>query len=277
MRIVSEEEYNQLEKQRKPIDFAQNHFLDDKGNQVSDLLQSDIPEDIKLQMYSSLMKGFSSKLKDMIEKPISVKLSVDKKQKTIEDSNKLEESESAIPSSINSTPVSSPEKTTLGKKDITFIKDMPLTLNTKAYNIMGFLKCHPELIKWGKDGRVTFWGNEFEPNSNIGDLMSYSLRDLKWTKNPPGINRFIRVLKMLNLPATNFSTKVRSDLLGSLDTISLRDNVTKSGEKMSSFKNWTPMSNKDTVIQSPDQFTTPSQTPARPKSFKDITSRKERK
>lgn len=76
MRVVSEEEYGRYNKLTKPIDYANNHFLTDKSDEVSEVLNSNIPEDIKIQLYSSLMKHVSHKLREIIDKPVNVNLSI---------------------------------------------------------------------------------------------------------------------------------------------------------------------------------------------------------
>lgn len=285
MRIVSEDEYALLLKKNQPVEHAKSHFLVDKGEEASKLLDSKIPDDIKIQLYSSVMSHVNQQLQEILNKPISIKLSGS------EDWNILPQhtvsnvqADSVTPfSTPQSTPNSSPGKSLLNSKDVSFLKDFPSSLSNKAYNLLGFLKCHPEVISWDKTGRVTFFGNEFEQDSNIKDLMDYSIRDIQFKKNPPGINRFIKVCKMLNVPATVFSSKVRNDMLGSLDSIQPRETSTQSAEKMSTFpfKNWIPLASGNSYRATSDAFSTPTtstvSTPHRSRNDKDVSGRNKKR
>lgn len=78
MRMVSEDEYQQLTKQPKTAESIKNHFFHKRGEQASELLNSKkIPEDIKMHLYSSLMKNVKKQLKEIIIKPIYVKLTIE--------------------------------------------------------------------------------------------------------------------------------------------------------------------------------------------------------
>lgn len=276
MRVVSEDEYSQLLKKTNTMEHAKTHFFTDKDQEATSVFGSLISEDIKVQLYSSLMKRVNNQLKDILDKPISVRMVSGEDKSSIGKSNTISTNETpppVTPSSTESTPVGSPEKFTLSESDIKMLKEFPTTQMNKAHNLLGFLKCHPEMIKWDKSGRVTFWGSEFEPDSNISDLMSYSIRDLKWTTSPNGINRFLRVCKMLNVPAALFSTVVRNDLMGTLDSIPLKQTATLSAHKLSSFSAWEPLNQNDALNKTFDPYRTPTGIPQRPRNTKDVTSR----
>jgi len=271
MRLIENDDYERLQSKplnvkkvledalekpySKPLNVQKvNEGFFQKSNQnATELLEAkDIPDDIKLQLYGSLMSVVKTQLHEILNKPINVNFSV---------SNKLENGGS-LDSTIGSssaefgTPGSSPEKlqSTTGKvtepdfNDFRIISPIPMLFKEKAFQLLRILKqCH-EFISWDETGRVTFFENEFVPDSNLTDLINFSVRDIKFNQPPVGINRFLRVLKIVNVPYNLLSKEAKKGFLGSVDQIPIRGGESS---RVSDFQHWDP-------IRSVDRHSTPT-------------------
>jgi hypothetical protein len=139
----------------------------------------------------------------------------------------------------------------LSDTDFFLISSIPDRFRLNACNLLKKLKQNKQLIRWDENVHVTFFENEDVPGSNIVDLLNYSVRDLKWAHNPAGINRFVAVCKLLNVPSHLLSKEVKKDWYGTLDNIKPRKTYTNSAQKIEKFKstliNWEPMFYEDTL------------------------------
>lgn len=277
MRLVEDEEYKRLLKRHTPLSQVKEHFFRDASGRADQVLDnSEIPDDIKIQLYGSIMKSVKQQLNQILADPIKVKLSLDKPDAAINadssaDFSSLDHFSSAIsspnstlnqsfasskgsatawdPDTLNEVPQSSP----LNLDDIILLRNEPANVKaTKLIPLMTMLKSRPDLIKWDTNGRVTFFGTEFAPETNIIDLVNYVTRELKWSHNPAGINRMLTVCKMVNVPTTMLSKDVKQDLMGPLEGIRIRSNQTDSASRMGGFKKWKPISSKDNLNSNSD-------------------------
>jgi hypothetical protein len=253
MRVVSEEEYVRLNKTDKPLEQARTHFFTDKDEEASHILQnSGIPEDIRLQLYSSLMNHVSKKLKQIINKPVSVKFSLDDVSELADANENSGETNLNSSNLSDETLGSGASDVNFNKKDTLFIDSLPKTKKPLAKMLMTKLKKHKDLIKWDETGRVTFFGDEFEPETSIADLVSFAVRDLKHDSYPNGLNRFLRVCKMLNVPSSFYRTSLRKDVAQDLMF------STNSAKRFANFENWESLSRNDTFNGTTDTFYSPA-------------------
>lgn len=258
LRVISEDEYQRLEKKSKPTVHAQNHFLEESTQNASEVINSKkIPDDIKIHLYSGIMKNVKKQIEEIINKPIAVKLNIDNKESNL--ANNI-----SVPEFIQS------DKSV--EEDHSFVAKAPLTYKPKYFEILRALRKHPDLIKWDSMGRVTFFKNEYEPQTNLHDLLNYSVRDTKWQGNPGGINRFLNVVKLANVPLSNFSKKIKEDLMKRV--IPIRETTTTSFVQPHDdpFKNWSSLSTPETTMEGSVLFKTPPEEHTH--SYKNITERK---
>lgn len=250
------------------------NFVESKLDYASHLLNdSSIPSDIKLQLYSSALNSMNDKLEEILNKPVKADIVSDapKIKQKLGHSNVIKKVQSSI---------------ILDSTDLTFIQSLPPTCRNNASLVISILKPHPKLIKWDEKGEVTFFDSETVDGSNITDLINYAIRNLKWTKDPPGINRFLAVCKMLNVPTAILSNSVKNDWFGTIDNIRPRRNVTDSILRAPSYrqllKNWEAMDEEDLIDDEEDQFNqssyvtptaSPTSTPSSAKKPKNITFR----
>ena len=262
LRVISEDEYQRLEKKSKPTLHAQNHFLEETTQNASEIINAkEIPDDIKIHLYSGIMKNVKKQIEEIINKPIAVKLNVENQETNLQKNNNPNISELIIDAKGL-------------KDDHSFVAKAPATYKPKYFEILRALRKHPDLIKWDSIGRVTFFKNEYEPETNLHDLLNYSVRDMKWQGNPGGINRFLNVVKLANVPVTNFSKKIREDLMKRV--IPLRETATTSfiQPHEDPFKNWSSLSTPETTMESSVLFKTPPE--EHEQNQKNVTVRKRR-
>jgi hypothetical protein len=213
------------------------------------------------------MNSVRNKLEEALLMPVSIKINNSKKPELNngEDSSNIT---SEIPSKIVENELdTSPIE--LSKNDFLLISSIPDKFHLNARNLLLKLKQNKKLIRWDEGGHVTFFENEDVPGSNIVDLINYSVRDLKWANNPAGINRFLAVCKLLNVPSHLLSREVKKDWYGTLDDLKPRITYTNSAQKIEKFKNhlrnWEPLYFEDTLDDDNDddlddetlQFQTP--------------------
>jgi hypothetical protein len=276
MRIITNDEYERLQlKPSNPHQVSENFFHKTNKNASSILDAKDIPDENKLQLYGSVMTAVKHQLHEILNKPVNVSLSINKSVDTDALRN-LNSSLSSTPGgSPFQTPLTSPEKfdspfhgliknpTELTTTDTSLLNTVPDKFKTKTYGLLKILKRFKEFIDWDDTGRVTFFENEFVPNSNLVDLLTYALRDIKFAHPPAGVNRFLRVLKVINVPHNILSKEARKGFLGDLDQMPVREGTTS---RVSGFHNWNP-------IRSADRLT--SQTPISSRSSShNVTFRK---
>lgn len=79
MRLVEDDEYKRLLKRHTPLSQVKEHFFRDASGRADQVLDnSEIPDDIKIQLYGSIMKSVKQQLNQILADPIKVKLSLDK-------------------------------------------------------------------------------------------------------------------------------------------------------------------------------------------------------
>jgi len=126
------------------------------------------------------------------------------------------------------------------------------------------LKQFSSFINWDGNGRITFFENEFVPDSNLIDLLTYSLRDVKFDDPPEGVNRFLRVLKLINVPHFMLSKEARKDFISGPSRMPIKEG---SSSRVSGIFNWDPVRSVDRHSQ---QTPKNSRTP----NVADITNRR---
>jgi hypothetical protein len=270
MRVVSEEEFGRLNKLRKPVEHANTHFLTDKADEVSEVLHSNIPEDIKLQLYSSLMKHVTHKLREIIDKPINVNMSINHK------ANPKDKTKPVLRRDSSSESIKTTESEAQ-VNDAQFLIGLPRTKRRMGEQLLKLLRRRRDLIKWDNEGRVTFFKDEFEPLSNIKDLMFFAIRNLKHETKPSGINRFLSICDMANVSSDFYRTNLRKDVAGGLGNIPLFNNPTNSAQRLAVFDRWVPLLNEDNLNKQAEELEHQKRTeatPARKSSHLDVTLRR---
>lgn len=226
-----------------PLPIEQGYVVSKSKTANEVLNDTDIPDDIKVQLYSQMTNSINKKINQMFS-PISKKEKVTDKEK---------ETVRKEPSSTSSSPI----KSYPSQADRNLLEKLPIKFRPHALTIMNTLKPYPSLIKWNKKGTVTFFGSELVEGSNIIDLLSYVLRNLKWSKDPPGINRFLATCKLLNVPTSLLSAAIRKDWFGSLHHIRSRDSNTESAAQLPKFRqrilNWETIDPEDIITEDEDE------------------------
>ena len=213
MKLISEADFNRLSQLKNSITpNVEKSALEKKSHDVHLLLKAhSIPDDIKLAMYTGLMSSIGDHIKSILETPVLVK-TVDGNQFPRE-THKDESVESSDPDysaeTTNSSTSSSSSSLHLTGSDNLLLHKLPLKCRKKAGDVMLCLKQHPELIDWNKSGDVSFFGQQFENDISIVDLLSYLCHDLKWDVAPCGTNRFLLCVKRINVPLSLMTSEMR--------------------------------------------------------------------
>lgn len=184
-----------------------------KDRGASNLLAaSTIPDDIKLQLYGSLMNLVNNHLTDIINKPLNVKVIDDQEVKHVSEVKSVPQvkHEVKIAPEVKEKPVM--VEKAVSSKSTTQPVHMPRALLEKQSYIMNKLMDHPHMISWDDDGRVTFFGNNFSPNSDIRALLHSVTSDAREVIYPHGYSSFENVLKMTNIPPHVVSKRLHTML-----------------------------------------------------------------
>lgn len=217
MKLISEELYNKLINNQHKTSFeSQNE------SNAMQMLNSNVPDDIKLPMYMQIIREF-------ITKNIS----------------KLHPSTPTSPTAETQKEII-PEKETEVSEDndtenilCNFFKERHRS--TVKY-IIKLLQDHPDLISWNDKLEVTFMTDQFCPGSSILDLLSYLIRDLKWDIAPRGANRFLLICKLLNIPSSmmrkGLRAKMGADLEDMTSVKSASDSTSDFPELRDKVANW---------------------------------------
>jgi len=280
MKMITEDEYDRLHHKTTNVKQVNESFFHKANRNATDILESkDIPDDIKLQLYGSVMSTVKNQLHQILNKPINVNLSVTKS---------TDINDSALASSTNlsdqfvsfASPSNSPEKLKspfqpspashnqfdISDEDSKMLGSIPENFKTKTYDLVRILKQYSSFINWDDKGRVTFFGDEFCPDSNLVDLLTYTLRDVKFDEPPAGVNRFLRILKIINVPHFILSKEARKGFLGHLHQMPIKEG---NPSRVSGIANWDPIRSADR-----HSFQTPKDT--RTPNTRDVTNRKRR-
>jgi len=212
MKLISEVEYDNLKSSNLPKNISQTSF-EEKLKIGNDLLRlNSIPDDIKLALYSSIVKNMHDKLNSLVEDSKSIRI-LNKKPDTTEQSTMIEDSHNPMEEKN--------ELTTALDEDFTSL--LPVSVQKPALVILHLLKRVPGLISWNTNGECSFNGVTAH-GSNISDLLSYVLRpNLKI--NPRGLGRFLHTLRVVNMPTSILGCKMRLKLQET-STPTLQQNAT---------------------------------------------------
>lgn len=253
MKLISEHEFDRLKTQTTKISDAKEHFFHEKAQDAESLLDSStIPDDIKIQLYGSVMSAVQHQLHEILNKPVNVKLSgVNFPKKTTKTSSSSEVFRTPTGSAVFDEDDEQDESVTthgsLSANDLKLIETQPTNVRVKLYHVMKSLKGNEKLVHWDEKGRVTFFNDDYVPESNIVDLLNFTTRELKWDENPSGINRFLRVCKMINLPTSLLSKEAKKGWLGDIPP---RENLTDSARRSdNTFMNWEPLRQEDLIAE----------------------------
>lgn len=229
MKLVSEIEYEKLlsKSQYLPKSLDEKNFFDKDSLASSILNLHTLPDDIKLHIYSSVLKNVNEKLIEIKNTPS--KVLVMNPDKNINIINK--------PSVVNNKKISvttSEENLTL--RDLALLNHITIKLRNSAKKLMALLRNSPDLIEWDYDGECTFNYNDIAQGSNIIDLLNYALNPYQKMISPIGAKRFLYTLRIIKVPVTILGCKIR-DKLSETDTITLRKRRTGEVFKRSSTPN----------------------------------------
>lgn len=292
MKLISVEDYDRLNKHQKtiPTDTYNNIFLS-KDNIASDVLNTAaIPDEIRLQLYSSLMHTVKKTLAEILNKPLNVKIENSSPKKDSLSATKTSElpsnnfSASTSEDVINHDTNQSPDHSVLTQNDFLLISSLPSRYMLPASKIMTMLKDHEDLIQWDEEGHVTFFGNDIVPESNITDLLNYAVRESGFQNAPAATNRFLAVCKLINIPTHLLARNIGKDWYGNVQNIRKRKTFTDSAKNMERFysklRNWEPIAfedilenNNEELLESqvqPSLIDTPSPSSKKPTKRKRI-------
>jgi hypothetical protein len=200
MKLVSIPEYERFkvyEAQRHtPIDGNKKTFFN-RQDAASELLKDDnIPDDIKTKMFSNLLNSLNAKLSNINEPkyvPQNDSLSV----KAIDEKKNTEES----------------HEFKLSQSDKMLLTALPISIRWRGKYLLNVLKEYPHLISWDEKGNCVFFGELTNDGTNIIDLIRFVTSSVKSSKNPIGINRFLFLLKHINIPTTILTQSLRNEFL----------------------------------------------------------------
>lgn len=191
------------------------------------ILNSNVPDDIKLAMYMQILKDFNTNVSKVLTSKIS--------QVNVEQPNLT------IITDLNIVNDQTEEYLT----DTIVNEFFPERYQNNARFIIKILKTRLDLISWNKKLEVTFLSDDFCAGSSILDLISYIIRDLKWSIAPKGSNRFLLICKLLNVPTAlvrkALRTKMSSDIEDMSSVKSASDSTTDFPELKDKFQNWTSL------------------------------------
>jgi hypothetical protein len=204
MKLVSEGEFNkfiEFKSHPLPPTLEQKQFLDteDQGSGLLNL--KNLPDDIKVALYNSFVRDTYKKLRDLKNDKVE-------KVESKEDTN-------------------SKRDTTLSDSDKSLLEFLPETYRAAGSKIIQSLRGSPSLISWESSGTCSFYGKP-QTDTNIVDLLSYVLRPHLKSQVPNGANRFLYILKLLNVPSSILGHRLRRTI-AKRTLEELRQNQRRSG------------------------------------------------
>jgi len=237
MKLISAAEYDQLVKKHLPItgQEASFHGTNEKASKILD--DSAIPDDIKLCLYSSLVKDINQKLVELTERPQLVKVV-----------------NADLPKAESTGPVTSNNEST-EDIDINLTSLLPKTYIEPSLYIMSLLRRHQYDITWSNSGEVSF--NSVQcPGSNIIDLLNYVLRPkIKCPNGPPiGAKRFLYALRRCSIPTIALGIHLRQTF------VETTTETLKKRRTMGSVKHTPDIEtpNRENEDQADNEFATPT-------------------
>jgi hypothetical protein len=192
MKLISESEYDKYIANRRhlPSELKERDFFDTDKKASYVIALNQIPDDIKLALYNSLMKGTLEKLLEL--KREKAQPSIKHQQDVKPESDKSQTDDNVIETN-----------------DSELLENLPRSHQLAGEKILQYLKKTPGLISWDESGACKFY-EKFEPQSNIVDLLAYVLNTNKKLREPFGLGRFLYILKLLNIPTSILGYKIRS-------------------------------------------------------------------
>lgn len=191
MKVISEEEYLRLINYRKPNilpDTGEKLAFFNQQSKAEHILNENVPDDIKVQLYSQYQNARNSKLDKITRKKPEAKLDLH-------------------------TKVDTDIENELNKTDQLLLNGLPVSLRWKGSFLLNVLKRFPQYLTWNEKGQCNFFKDGIDPKTNITDLIRFCISGLRWTKAlPVGINRFLFALKIINVPTSILSTQLRTEL-----------------------------------------------------------------
>lgn len=232
MKLISDKEYEALISHSK-YSSPENSDLQQKEESGSLVLQQNLPDDIKLALYMQISKTFADKFNEIINKPIRVEV--------VNKPSNPESKSFTIPAAEETLEADNTD-------DDDLLIKMPLKMRDSAKIVLDTLRHHPNLVVWNRNGTIVdFLGTE-EPGANMVDLLSYLLRDQKWTTAPIGTNRFLLICKQAKIPASLVRTGLRANFQGTLsefktakstsDSVLEVDDIKK---RLDNLRNWSTL------------------------------------
>lgn len=221
MKLISEELYNSLIKDSKTRKIQNIDYTESPGQSI---LNSDVPDDIKLALYMQIIKDFNKNMSKIISDKVNfVNVGTSPVKSKLDFNTEELESEDPLTDTI--------------------INDFfPERHRNSARYIIKILRTRPDLITWNEKFEVTFLKDDFCAGSSILDLISYLLRDLKWDLAPKGSNRFLLICKLLNVPTSLVRKALRTKMSADFDDMtsvkSASDSTTHFPELKDKIQNW---------------------------------------
>lgn len=215
MKLISESEFEILKKRKEEPFESEKLKLENKDEIAREFLFSkSIPDDIKIQIYGSMLRHLTSNYETIINKPIKVE-NVEK-----------QEHKCVIPTSASDIEKSAAEtiesEVPLSEHDKYLINFIPSIYKENAEILMQRLKQHSADILWDNVGQVSFdSGKSYAPNVNIGDLIVSAVKPKTLFENengPIGFSRFKNVIRKLHIPIGLLTPKVRQDIIQQIKT-----------------------------------------------------------
>ncbi|CAL8077274.1 unnamed protein product [Orchesella dallaii] len=163
MKLISEKEYEDIMKNTPeitaPVSLTVNVFSRDK-NLATDILNwKDLPDDIKLRVYSNLMQTVSAHLQSILSTPLLVKqVDSDISNESSLPNNSLSSYEEST--ELNSNPTVMIYD--LNSDDVQLASKLPVKCQKRGKDILRTLKEYPELVKWNRAGEISFLNGPYE-------------------------------------------------------------------------------------------------------------------
>lgn len=208
MRLISEEEYQKYIKFRNE---QLNLNKDTKDNLK--LLESDLPEEIKLNIYSKKLQSLNKK--NMEEDKVN------EKQENITPVPEKEEKSIQVESfNLNKKDQGTQIHSTLKmiENDSSFLTDFGDQAKEHGIMLLTLFRNNPSVISWNSLGNISFNLRSPDYRTDIGELLSYCLRRMRNVNTPPGLTRFYAALDYLKVspyiltsPAKEQYIKFRED------------------------------------------------------------------
>jgi hypothetical protein len=92
-----------------------------------------------------------------------------------------------------------------------FLRAFPSNSPWKEKYLLTELSKSPNLIRWDDRGVVSFVSKDPADGSSITDLVRYVISPIKWNTVPVGVNTFLFILKLMNIPTSIFTTTLRNE------------------------------------------------------------------